>query len=352
MPKISFTRLIRVLKLVGHGCFILFLIAFPLYVFYATGGPKEPPHPLTLPFIWWFSLSYIMLFYGNTYYIIPRVLLRKRYFLFLLIVLGLFLVFYFGRPFQFLFDTILFYRQGREIPPYQPFSFDFLSLVLFGLIITLGLCIQIIKQWQRTERRALQAETDKANAELSFLKAQINPHFLFNTLNTIYSLILTRNDLAADSVLKLSSIMRYVTGDATADFVSLEKEIASLTDYIELQKLQHNKKVLLDFTVTGTLENKQIAPLLLLTYIENAFKYGISSHEEAPITIRLEIAEDRIDFFCQNRIFETPRVTERTGIGLLNTRKRLEFLYPGKHELLITSNTEFYTVSLTLKLVN
>jgi LytS/YehU family sensor histidine kinase len=211
--------------------------------------------------------------------------------------------------------------------------------------------IQIFRRWLVSEKRILEAETEKANAELSFLKAQINPHFLFNTLNTIYTLILTQNDKAGDAVLKLSNIMRYATDDATANFVPLEKEVDSITDFIALQRLQHGKKAKLDFSVTGNLENKQIAPLILLTYIENAFKYGVSSHLETTITIKITVEADNITFFCQNSIFTRTGFKEaRTGVGLENTKKRLEFLYPGKHDLKITCTEDLYTVNLNLNI--
>ena len=230
-----------------------------------------------------------------------------------------------------------------------------MSIFLFLVIVALGIALQIVRQWrvaqlkaQKAEAEKLQALTDKKTAELSFLKAQINPHFLFNTLNTIYSLVRTQNPMAGDSILKLSHIMRFVTDDVSADFVSLEKEVAFLTDFVNLHRLQHGKKVQLDFSVTGNTEDKKIAPLILMTYIENVFKYGISNHETAPITIQLDITENSITFFCQNRIFSTPRVAERTGIGLLNTKKRLEHLYPGTHELDISSTADLYTVNLKL----
>jgi two-component system, LytTR family, sensor kinase len=149
--------------------------------------------------------------------------------------------------------------------------------------------------------------------------------------------------------MKLSNLMRYITDDATRNFVPLEDEIASINDYIALQKLRHNNKVHLNFSVAGEIKDKQIAPLILMTYIENVFKYGISNHEEAPITIEIVAAENEIRFFCQNNIFSTTKAKERTGIGLINTRERLKFLYPNKHTLAISNENNQYQVSLTLQ---
>ncbi|PIQ21896.1 MAG: histidine kinase, partial [Cytophagales bacterium CG18_big_fil_WC_8_21_14_2_50_42_9] len=192
-------------------------------------------------------------------------------------------------------------------------------------------------------------EADKATAELSFLKAQINPHFLFNTLNNIYSLAVMQSPNTATSIMKLSNIMRHVTDDVSEDFVSLSSEVTCIRDYIDLQKLRLSKNTQIDFSVSGNLEQKSIAPLILMTFIENVFKYGISNRHPAQINIKLKAEENLIQFSCQNQIFETSRNTERTGIGLANTRQRLAHLYPDKHTLNISSENNLFTVTLTLQ---
>jgi LytS/YehU family sensor histidine kinase len=224
---------------------------------------------------------------------------------------------------------------------------DIVSVFLFILTIVLGMAIQVSRQWRDTRQQVIRAEADKAQAELSFLKAQINPHFLFNTLNNLYSLAVTKNPQTADSIMKLSNIMRYVTDDATQDFVSLQSEIDCITDFIDLQRLRLNNKSHVDFTITGNPQHKTIAPLILMTFVENVFKYGISNHESSVITIKLFVTETQISFFCRNTIFNSGN-GDRTGIGIANTRKRLEHLYPGKHLLNITSQNGLYIVELTL----
>ena len=210
------------------------------------------------------------------------------------------------------------------------------------------MAIQITRQWRIMQQQALQAETDKATAELSFLKAQINPHFLFNILNNIYSLAITQNENTAGAILKLSNIMRYLTDEVKPDFVALKSEVAYIQDYIDLQRLRLSKKVKLDFRIAGNLENKKIAPLILISFIENTFKYGISNHQESVITISLEAEEQHIKFICQNPITKTNIPVERTGIGLENTQKRLQYLYPGKHKLTISAEKDLFTVKLIL----
>lgn len=237
------------------------------------------------------------------------------------------------------------FRPGRQTPRH---FVDLFSIFLLSTIWALSTALRITRQWSETEQRAVKAEADKANAELSFLKAQINPHFLFNTLNNIYSLAIRQHENTADSIMKLSNIMRYVTDDVNRDFVSLQSEVECITDYIDLQRLRLSKKVYIDFSVTGTTENKRIPPLVLMTFIENVFKYGISSHEPSTITIKLFAEEKNITFLCQNKLFSTERKVERTGIGIINTKQRLEHLYPNRHLLNITTDDNLYTVQLTL----
>jgi two-component system LytT family sensor kinase len=205
-----------------------------------------------------------------------------------------------------------------------------------------------VQQWQLTEQRAVSAEAEKASAELSFLKAQINPHFLFNTLNNIYTLAITNNANTAESIMKLSNIMRYVTDDVTANFVSLQSEVDCVVDYIDLQRLRLGSKTTVNFNITGTIAQQQIAPLLFMTFVENVFKYGVSKQYESAIDINLHVADDMITFMCVNPIFERKEHIERTGIGIVNTKQRLKHLYPGKHMLNITDDNDLFTVVLTL----
>lgn len=237
----------------------------------------------------------------------------------------------------------------RPVPPSgQNVSLDIVSLFLFVMVVSINLAVEISRQWRTTQKRAWQAEADKANAELSLLKAQINPHFLFNILNNIYSLAITQNENTAGAILKLSNIMRYLTDEVKADFVPLKNEVAYIQDYIHLQKLRLSKKVKLDFSIVGNLEHKQIAPLILITFIENVFKYGVSNHQESTLTISIKAEENQLIFICQNLIISSNIPSERTGIGLDNTKARLQYLYPGKHNLTISTEKDVFTVILIL----
>lgn len=350
---------------------------------------------------YWLSLViYLFVFYFNAYFLIPRFYLQKKYVIYTASVLAVLVVAYFIKhaidlprimafrenaarmmppneggmgfgdtmrrfregfpPFPDSFrppfpDSARFFRAGPGArgfnPRWQPgmrHQVDLFAIFLLSTIWAVSTALRITQQWSETEKRATKAEADKANAELSFLKAQINPHFLFNTLNNIYSLAIRQHENTADSIMKLSNIMRYVTDDVNRDFVSLEDELDCIANYIDLQRLRLSKKVNVEYSVTGDVQGKRIPPLVLMTFIENVFKYGISNHEPSTITIKIFAEEKNITFFCQNKLFSTERKVERTGIGIANTRQRLEHLYPNRHLLNITTGDGLYTVQLTL----
>lgn len=352
-------RLFVFAHLTGWMLFISLILAF------AASGPADSSFRELLfsaPFVL-FCCVYLFLFYFNSYVLIPQFYLRKHYVVYFLLIAGLFAVAYFLRPFD---QLIADHRAGPAPEDFGPPPFgeegpppddpgggggrpgiDIVSIVLFIMVWSFSTAIQIVKQWRTTEHRAVQAESEKAHAELSFLRAQINPHFLFNTLNNIYSLILTKNDAAPEAVLKLSHIMRYVTDEATQDWVPLEWEVQCISRYIDLQRLRLSSKTTVDFSVEGNLEGLHIPPLILMTFVENVFKHGISNHEISPISIKITATEKEIRFFCENKINKqiTP---ERKGIGIDNTTTRLNQLYPKKYTLQAKEENGHFTVNLSL----
>jgi two-component system LytT family sensor kinase len=321
---------------------------------------------------WQFCIFFLLLFYLNEYVLLPKLLHRGHKLMYLAVLLGLLVAVFFLQPFEKLNHRTGGPRMENRMPPADtlfrqpqsrnefrqphhggfqrrggPIRVDIISIFLFVMIIMFSLVSDITRRWRLTEERAIRAEADKANAELSFLKAQINPHFLFNTLNNIYSMAVTRNENTAPMLMKLSNIMRYVT-DVNDDYVSLQSEVDCISDYIDLQQLRLGKKVELQYSVTGNLENRKIAPLILMTFIENVFKYGISNHEHSLLIIRISAEKNAVIFFTQNRIFPGVRKDDRTGIGITNTEKRLQHLYPGKHKLDIRRENRMFTVELFL----
>ncbi|MCI5082151.1 MAG: sensor histidine kinase [Saprospiraceae bacterium] len=183
------------------------------------------------------------------------------------------------------------------------------------------------------------------------MKAQINPHFLFNTLNGIYSLALEKSDVTANAIAQLSGMMRYITSEAGTDFVPLEKELNYIQNYIELQKIRFGNTVLLDFQIHNQSKNQKIAPLILITFIENAFKYGVNPEEESHILIQITIENAKLEMQIINKKVEIqPAKATATSLGIINTQKRLEYLYPGQYDLSIKEKDHHYHVFLNLNL--
>jgi two-component system, LytTR family, sensor kinase len=350
----------KAINIVSHAAGWLFF--FSLVVGFMANSPNSPhitSQILSPPFLIFYAV-FLFLFYFNMAVLIPQLYLKKRYIIYFFIIGALFVAIFFIRPFDGLMKLNLPPGEMNRLPPpgdgprgpggHGPLKMvDITSVILFITVWSLSTAICIIRQWRVTEQRALQAETDKVNAELSFLKSQVNPHFLFNTLNNIYSLAITKNENTAPSIMKLSNIMRYVTDEAGENFVQLESEVECMKDYIDLQRMRLGATMHVDFDVKGNTIDKKIAPLVLMTFVENVFKYGISSHEPSDIIIKLSADEHNITFFCQNKLFEAKRNTERTGIGIPNARKRLQHLYPNKHFLDISPENGLFTVQLTLQ---
>ena len=221
----------------------------------------------------------------------------------------------------------------------------FEHLFQFSIVLVLSALI-------RTNNRLKQTEKEKVNAELSYLKAQINPHFLFNTLNSIYSSAIEENaDNTASAVVKLSGMMRYVISEAHNDYVPLEKEINYISDYIDLQKIRLGNTVNLQYHVTGNSTGKNIAPLVLISFIENAFKHGVNPEEKSNIAIDIAINENILQMLVTNTKVKTVNAsTLKNNIGLDNTRNRLQLLYPFRHELAITEDEKEFIVLLKINL--
>lgn len=301
----------------------------------------------------YFILLFPIVFYGNLLVVTPRFFIRQHYILYIGIFLFLLLLVVQTQPFDHLMGA---FRPVESVsgrgpsfpPPKRQTRLDIISLILFLFCWVLSTAIPIASAWRASEAKAVKAEQEKTQAELSFLKAQIHPHFLFNTLNNLYSMALSANPALPASILQLSNIMRYVTDEVKHDFVSLEQEIDCIRDYMDLQKLRLNRATVVEFDCSGEISAKKIAPLILMTFIENVFKYGVSKHEHAPIQISIQSDPGSIRFYSKNKIFEGTAQLERTGIGIENTKRRLNYLYPDRHLLNISKKDGYFIVQLVL----
>lgn len=230
----------------------------------------------------------------------------------------------------------------------QPYVF--VTILFAGISTTIYL---ITNDWLNQQRIQQEIDKQRLQSELNFLKSQINPHFLFNTLNNLYALTLKKSESAPDIVLKLSDMMRYMLYECNEKTVPLEKELTYIKNYLELEKLRRHEKIKILVNIEGKPEKLEIAPLLLIPFIENAFKHSAKKHgNQYFISIYLNINNNELNLSVENSVssnnIQDPKLPG--GIGLVNVKRRLELLYPEKHKLDIKSTSDTFTVKLYLEL--
>ena len=248
--------------------------------------------------------------------------------------------------FAYLFKDTILLRDESKIS----FSQYYLATVLTGIFfVFLSTAFKFSVDWFINEKVKKNLENEKLVAELAFLKSQINPHFLFNSLNNIYSLAYQKSDKAPEAIIKLSEIMRYMLQESNESRVKLAREIRYLENYIELQKLRFKGQAYIDLTITGDYMDKSIAPLILISFVENAFKHGVATDPENPIRILIAVEEKYLTFDISNKksLFNKDR---SSGIGLTNVRRRLDLLYSGKFVLAIEESGSMYFCKLSLSI--
>lgn len=336
-------------RLLRHLVFWAVHILIFTFIFWPTRG-KYGAH-LLLSTMW--AILAIIYSYPVMYWIIPRYLLKEKYYSFVFIMLlwaiaGWFWNFICRTYIYFPFSALLKFSKGTE-NPWAPGSYLMMNVMTgFGSIIVL------FKYWMLKQKEFLSAEKERANAELQLLKAQLHPHFLFNTLNNIYSFALQKASKTPELVIKLSSLLSYVLYDCMANEVLLEKELQVMENYIDLEKERY---VNLDVSLNmeGDIRERWIAPLLLLPFLENAFKHGTSEQLEKPwLSMDISVKQNMLRCKIANSKNDSERfpgtVPNENGIGILNVKKRLAYWYPGRHELKVSDEGNFFVVSLSLEL--
>ncbi|MCF0069438.1 histidine kinase [Dyadobacter sp. CY261] len=320
---------------------------------------------VSLPPVFWakqflnFGLL-VALFYFNSHYLVPRYLLQNRIFIFILWVVALVvLMLVIGK----MADQHLEIRRHMEqvMPrprhhggPRPRHMIDGILLMTTLLVIGVSTSMAVIQRWQADAQLRDAVEKQNISSELALLKAQINPHFFFNTLNNIYALSYTNVEESREATLTLSRMMRYLLYETQQDHAPLSREFAFIDDYIELMKLRVQSSNNVQYTRDEAIPDYPIAPMLLLPFIENAFKHGIDASQRSEIRIHAGLSGGTLNLRVENHIFPAQRVagTETGGIGLSNTRRRLDLLYPHKHQLEMRTDERenTYTVNLTVNL--
>jgi LytS/YehU family sensor histidine kinase len=217
-------------------------------------------------------------------------------------------------------------------------------------MLVLTTALKFAKEWFQHQQEKQMLEREKLQAELQFLKSQINPHFLFNTLNNLYALTLKKSDSAPELVLKLSEMMRYMLYNSNEKMVPMELEINYLKNYIDLEKIRKMESTRITVDIDENVEGKEIAPLLFIPFLENSFKHGVNNNIDAGwIEVKLQIEGDGLSFTVANNKPRNPKINGKDhGIGLKNVKRRLDLLYPEKHELQIEDTPEFYRTHLKI----
>jgi two-component system LytT family sensor kinase len=290
--------------------------------------------------------------YINLYLLFPKLINARRWPLYLPSVAALIAIF------TWLNDIFFQDWSKHLLPDYFFISyFTWWEISLFYVVYLSVTCLlKLSKSWfaiSELQRRLLETEKEKVQIELKALKAQVNPHFFFNTLNGIYSMSLARDERLPATVLQLSQLMRYFLYESTADLVPLEKEWQMFQDYIALQKIRSASNLTLQQEVEGEIREQAIAPLLLVTFLENAFKHGApASKETSYIRIHMKVQQRDFHFSIENTKGQVDDVGQGIwkGMGLENVRRRLSLLYPGRHTLDIRESNNEFVVNLHLQL--
>ncbi len=289
--------------------------------------------------------------YPLMYWAMPKYLLRGKYIQFLVIILlwavaGWFVNYLFRYYFFIPFQDYLHLKNINRL------SWHSGSLLASTTTAFAACMIVLFKHWFKKQQEWLQAEKEKVTAELQLLKAQVHPHFLFNTLNNIYSFSLENSPKTPGLILKLSSLLNYMLYDCKAEEVLLEKEIEVMKNYIDLEKERYGNKIEISLNIEGDIKDKYIAPLLLLPFLENAFKHGTSEQLEKPwLSVDIAVKQHVLRCKLANSKNEFVPVSQH-GIGIQNIKKRLQYLYPDKHELKMNDDGDFFVVSLLIELMN
>lgn len=293
------------------------------------------------------SAVLIIMFYFNHFFLIPNYLLAGKYWLyFISLLLALAAIFLLSGS-LFFFSNINQDILVKTIP-----AIDKIFPVIFINAVSLWLLSIVISILGAVYNRLKQTESEKLSAQIASLKSQINPHFLFNTLNNIYATAIDTSPKAADMVDKLSEIMRYTMKDIQQDFVSLEDEINYINNFIELQKMRLDRSVKLEYYGLDDIPDLQIAPMLLIPFIENAFKHGVNSEHKSRIKIEISMIKTEFQLrIVNNKVKAQTDISEGSGLGIENTRRRLDLIYPTKHLLVINDTEKEFSVSLHINLL-
>lgn len=325
---------------------IIWVIILLFFMYTSTNG--KIGYSTVVVFVY-FGLINIALFYINYLFILPAFLDKKKYLWCANVMLLSIIIFAFikcGLAYYF-YDIVIKRNNGKHIMDFWDYYFSAAFVSCF--FIFLSTVLKFIQDWFNNDKIKSRLENEKLISELAFLKSQINPHFLFNSLNNIYSLAYQKSEKTPEAILKLSEIMRYMLYESNVDKVPLSDEIRYLKNYIELQKLRFKDMTHIKFEINGDPEGRKITPLILISFVENAFKHGLATASDHPIKIIFNITSDKLFFQVMNKKSNLNK-DDTGGIGLKNVQRRLDLIYKDQYRLHIDEGNDIYSCELYLNL--
>jgi two-component system, LytTR family, sensor kinase len=331
-----------------HALFWALFLALPFLLrpVAENNTPQADEKPFGMYYLHFLkNFLWIALFYFNAYFLIPTLFYQKKYGRYIIALLSSLL-------FVWLSDRFMFtlFIEGFE---YKVRNFLFFNLPVFIFIVLASTAFRTIRDRIIEDSEKQEKQTENLKTELSFLRSQVSPHFMFNILNNMVALARKKSDILEPSLIKLSSLLRYMLYETDEDKVLLDKEVEYLQSYIDLQRLRFGKNMQINTQLQQTDIAYTIEPMLLIPFVENAFKHGVGLIENAQIDIDLKVEKDQLYFSVRNKYNDT-NVNEQkdktSGIGLANVKRRLNLLYHKDHSLNIDKKDEWFTVSLQLKL--
>lgn len=331
-------------KIIIHGVFWLYIFNQAVFPYFLTKGNEHLVSDLVIHMLTGMVSFYAFYF---SYSFLFR--LKKKVFS-VLIGIGLAALILAVRiGMEYPFWKYLVHYDMAKMPLSREWVFNDIRLIIIFFIYSL--LIRLAINWYENQKMQADFLNQKQISELALLRSQVNPHFFFNTLNNIYSLVYQKSDDAPEAVMKLSSIMRYMLYDATTDKVLLEKEIEYLKSFIELEKLRLRNKDFVSLDVRGSAEGQMIAPMLLIPFVENAFKHASRTVPAPGIMVYLDVSPGKMIFEVKNFIRKNQNAPkdQQGGIGLSNIRRRLELLYPQKYSLEIKNGDDVFSIKLIIR---
>lgn len=325
---------------------VFWLLAYLFWVFIFRNGTLVLTHAITIQFCYLIFIAGN--YYYNSFFTVPYLLNKRKYFLFgICFLAGIATGALLRVPVSFMISRYLFNVSTAQFNPYKVFFDSFVNILFWVVLI---LVTKLITEKISSQRYIEQIEKEKADNELNFLRAQFNPHFLFNSINSIYAHIDKSNKGARDMLLVFSEMLRYQLYECNVELIELDRELNYIRNYIALQKSRIDERIKVSFCTDGVHGDVKVAPLIFITFIENAFKYvGFNESKENSIDIKLICDDDGLHFSIVNtKDSFINQADKSSGLGIANVKRRMELLYPGRHILKIDDTENCYSVSLTL----